>query len=102
MCLCELKPVSEFLLQQACLTWPVCEHTHMCMHGYVHASVLSKQQYIVSAHPLAVFLPLQEYFVIGLVTLLSEIIAFVISYFIDQSRCFSRLLSAFTVIRLIG
>lgn len=102
MCLCELKPVSEFLLQQACLPWPVCEHTHMCMHGYAHASVLSQLQCIVSAHPLAAFLPLQEHFVIGLVTLLSEIIAFAISYFIDQGCRFSRLLSAFTVIRLIG
>lgn len=78
------------------------EHIHMCMHVYVHTSVLSEQQYIVSAYPLVEFLPLQEYFIIGLVTLLSEIIAFAISYFIDQSCCFSCLLSAFTVIRLIG
>lgn len=61
------------------------EHIHMGMHVYAHASVLSAQQYIVSAHPLVEFLPLQEYFIISLVTLLSEIIAFAISYFIDQS-----------------
>ena len=74
----------------------------MCMHVYAHASVLSVKQYIVSAHPLVASLSLQEYFRIGFVTLLSEITVFAISYFIDQSCCFSCLLSAFTVIRLIG